>query len=101
MFCTSYTSSKQAELKYSQRPFVEARDEYMEAAKMSMRTGFKLDFALSRELLSVFFADPKNPLQDASQSKYHMEAALESYGAYGVANKVRYMKLKHLDILRH
>ena len=88
-----------AELKYSQQKFSEARIEYINATKVSTRTGFKLDFALSNELLSRFYADAVNPLRDLSQSRHHMEAAIESYSAYGAANKVRYLKMQHPDIL--
>ena len=88
-----------AELKYSRQDFAAARDQYMAAIKVSMRTGYKLDYAVSNELLSLFHADAANPLHSIHKSQHHMRASIDSYEAYGAANKVRYMKLKHANIL--
>jgi hypothetical protein len=82
----------QAEHRYIKKRFEAAHQEYLAAIKASMRTGFKLDYALSNELLALFYGDPKNPLHDREQAKFHLEQSLDSYHAYGAANKVNHMK---------
>ena len=89
----------QAELHYCSHKYDAAEEEYEAAIKASMRTGFKLDYALSNELLSLFFADRNNSLFDMKKARFYMESSVKSYESYGAANKVLHMKDAYSNLL--
>uniref|UniRef100_A0A7S3DXD2 Orc1-like AAA ATPase domain-containing protein n=1 Tax=Entomoneis paludosa TaxID=265537 RepID=A0A7S3DXD2_9STRA len=82
-----------------------ALEEYSAAVKSSMRAGFKMDFALSSELLSLFYAssphtgNEETRLKEISQARFHMGRALKAYVDYGAANKAKHLHEIYPDLL--